>query len=176
MHTVNNPASRLLIPVMHVMEKMIAMVRLMDGVGSEDSATVVDGTHKAWSCTLGSKLGGEREGVFEPTLGNLGMTGAISIMRSWTSVPSIQFDKNNKKEDCAAGAILSGDTQYYMIRRGHSVCGPSCRLIFGNCMSRIGWSIALRGSGSLSVTYTIRTTPPHSQNLQHVIAELRVAH
>lgn len=31
MHTVNNPASRLLMPVMHVMEEIMATVRLVDG-------------------------------------------------------------------------------------------------------------------------------------------------
>lgn len=81
MHTVNNPASRLLIPVMQVMEKIMATVRLVDGVGSESSADAGDEERGACcGMRLGSSPGGGCEGVSEPTLADLETNSTNSIL------------------------------------------------------------------------------------------------
>lgn len=118
MHTVNSPASRLLIPVMHVMERMIATVRLVDGVGC-----VTDGTGVA------PKPGEECEGVtlLELTLAALGTDSTNSIVQSWACVTSVQVDKNTDERKCAAAIILRGDTRYLLTQERTLVCTPVYR-------------------------------------------------
>lgn len=87
MHTVISPASRLLMPVMHVMERMMAAVRLVDGVVSECSAAAGDEAPGVGCCVgFRSEFGARCEGVSEATVAGLETNSTNSILLSWALV------------------------------------------------------------------------------------------